>query len=316
MTTAASTFSLIGQVAESTPTTLKAISGATVTVVDGPNAGKSATTDGSGNYSLTGLKSSGFTVNVSANTYVSQSRGVTLTSNQTLSFRLSRATSTVQPIPFELTGSITDDDGKAVANAKLTVEFLLSDAPFTGFSDVSGLTDGAGRYRIDFIAVPGAMHGPTGTNDAVALSYVSSSGYEGDVRYILATTQDVSQDVHLHRISRMTAGESTVVTVTPNDTICDNNAQDQHPWSPESVCRSVRIVAPSDGVMALEAVAIDSGTHPPLEVEVATNGRGCACLANPTSISVTAGTEVKASIEIDWGSPSQSFTLTTSMAHK
>jgi hypothetical protein len=78
----------------------------------------------------------------------------------------------------------------------------------------------------------------------------------------------------------------------------------------------VRIVAASDGVMTLEAVAITSGTHPPLEVEVAANGRGCACLANPGSISVAAGTEVKATIEIDWGSPSQSFTLTTSMAHE
>src|SRR5262249_27063978 len=48
----------------------------------------STTTDASGNYSFSGLEQSGFTVSVSAPTYVTQSEGVTLTSNQTLSFQL------------------------------------------------------------------------------------------------------------------------------------------------------------------------------------------------------------------------------------
>src|SRR5437762_1124451 len=83
------TFSLSGQVTESGTST--AIGGAKVSIADGPNAGRSTTTDSSGNYSLTGLQQSGFTVNVSADNYQPQSKGMTLTSNQTLSFQLVRA---------------------------------------------------------------------------------------------------------------------------------------------------------------------------------------------------------------------------------
>lgn len=83
------TFNLTGQVTDSS--TGSGISNANVAIADGPNTGKSTTTDGSGNYAFTGLQQSGFTVNASANNYVSQSKGVTLTSNQILSFQLVRS---------------------------------------------------------------------------------------------------------------------------------------------------------------------------------------------------------------------------------
>ena len=86
--TGPSTSSLSGQVTDSV--TSNAIPGAVVSIADGPNAGRSATTDASGNYNLTGLQRSGFTVNVTAAGYTPTSRGVTLTSDQTVSFRLTR----------------------------------------------------------------------------------------------------------------------------------------------------------------------------------------------------------------------------------
>jgi hypothetical protein len=310
-TAAPTTFSLSGTVRDST--TGSGISGATVTVMDGVNARKSTTTSSSGSYSLTGLQQSGFTVNVSANNYLSQSMGVTLTSNQTLSFGLNRTTSTVQPMAFALTGTAADDDGQPVVNANLYLDFLTSDVPGTYYAHASGVTDGAGFYRIDFTAVPGAMHGPSGTNNAIAFGGLSKSGYDGDSRYVLGTTHDVSQNFHLHRIKRMTAGESTVVTVSPDDTICNNNTQDFHPWPQEFVCRSVHVMAPSDGVMTLEAFSTQGGAHPPLELEIV-GGDACCSLQNPRSIQVTAGTEVVVSVEMVWGSTaSQSFTLNTSI---
>lgn len=42
------------------------------------------------------------------------------------------------------------------------------------------------------------------------------------IRYIRGTIQNV----HLHRIDRIAAGESTPVTVAPDDTLCVNNVQD------------------------------------------------------------------------------------------
>lgn len=61
------------------------ISGATVSIGDGPNIGKSTTTNASGVYSLAGLTQSGFTVTFSAPGFVSTPRGVSLASNVTLS---------------------------------------------------------------------------------------------------------------------------------------------------------------------------------------------------------------------------------------
>jgi hypothetical protein len=62
-----------------------------VSIVDSVNAGKSTATSTSGSYTFTGLQQAGMTVNVSAANYVAQSKGVTLTSNQTLSFQMVRA---------------------------------------------------------------------------------------------------------------------------------------------------------------------------------------------------------------------------------
>lgn len=84
-----STFTLTGSVSS---TTGGGIGGATVTVVDGANAGKSATTDGAGSFSLTSLQPGGFTVRARAQYYEEASVGVTVTSNTSTSLSL-------RPIP-------------------------------------------------------------------------------------------------------------------------------------------------------------------------------------------------------------------------
>jgi hypothetical protein len=80
------TFSLSGTVTSST--TGAAISGATVRIVDGANAGKSTSSASSGAYSFSGLAVAGQTVSASATNFVSLSKGVSTTSNQTLDFQL------------------------------------------------------------------------------------------------------------------------------------------------------------------------------------------------------------------------------------
>ncbi len=59
------------------------IAGATVSVADGPNAGKTSSADGSGRYSLSGLAFAGFTVNVSAPGFAGTSRGISLSASST-----------------------------------------------------------------------------------------------------------------------------------------------------------------------------------------------------------------------------------------
>lgn len=82
------TWSLAGTVTETSPTTSVAISGATVTIADGPDAGKNTTTAASGAFSFTGLKQAGFTVTAAKSGYASSSQGVTLDGNKSLTFRL------------------------------------------------------------------------------------------------------------------------------------------------------------------------------------------------------------------------------------
>ena len=144
-----------------------------------------------------------------------------------------------------------------------------------------------------------------------SLVFATANGYEEDTRYYQAP----SQDFHLYPIHRIAAGDSTVVSVAPHDTLCANNF-DSPGWGADYICRSVRIVAPTDGVMTI-GLSAQGAAVPRVEVEIVWTGAGPCCserLENPTSISVTAGTEVKADVEIAPGSTtSQSFTLTTAM---
>jgi hypothetical protein len=80
------TFALSGRVTESGGSF--AISEATVRFEDGSNAGRFATTDGSGNYRIDNLQRGGFTVSASANGYTSRSQGVDITADRTLNFSL------------------------------------------------------------------------------------------------------------------------------------------------------------------------------------------------------------------------------------
>jgi hypothetical protein len=173
-------------------------------------------------------------------------------------------------------------------------------------------TDTSGNYR--FTGLPAQSNALVWASDrrpGAAIDPIDN--YEADFRLF----RSAPQNFHLYRVQRITAGDSTVVTVAPDDTLCVNNVQDMHPWPQEFVCRSVRVVAPGDGIMTLEAVSPQDGARPVLEVETVGDnpGRfGDPTLGNPTSIQVTAGTEVVAHVEIVSGSTaSQSFVLKTSM---
>jgi hypothetical protein len=149
--------------------------------------------------------------------------------------------------------------------------------------------------------------------DQGGMTFIEADGYARDYRYVHGTTHNV----HLHPIKWITAGDSTPVIVAPDDTLCVNNMQDSPGLGPDYLCRSVRVVAPSTGVMTLEAFSTTNGPPPLLEVEIVVSGNGPCCserLENPTSILVSAGTEVVAHVEMPVGSAtSQSFTLNTSM---
>jgi hypothetical protein len=161
-------------------------------------------------------------------------------------------------------------------------------------------TDGSGRYSLTGLPGPGGG----------AMVWASAEGYEEDLHYYRAT----SQDFRLYPIERISAGGSTAVTVRPDDSMCWNNIHEPG-WGNDYVCRLVR-VGSSDGVLTVEAVPIDGGSRPPLVVSVRAGNRVIdERLGNPVSVGLTGGTEAIAFVEIAAGSPApQSFTLTTSIA--
>lgn len=98
---AAQTFTLGGAVTETAPTTTNKIPGATITFIDGSNAGKSATADGAGNYALAGLATGGFTVRTTAAGYNEKSQPVTINANTSLTVQLN-------PVPQTLSSTRND----------------------------------------------------------------------------------------------------------------------------------------------------------------------------------------------------------------
>lgn len=119
----ATTFNLSGTVSS---TSGGAINGATVRIVDGSNAGRSTTTSSAGSYSFTGLAVSGMTVNASATNYIATSRGVTLTSSQTVDFQLA-------PIPLFTRGGTGDtvfDMPTTVSRIRITGRYTANSSNF------------------------------------------------------------------------------------------------------------------------------------------------------------------------------------------
>jgi hypothetical protein len=262
-----------------------------VSITSGPNANKSTTTDASGRYAFTGLVfPTGLTnFTVAADNYLPLNEGVTgLTS--TLNFVLRSA-----PPTIVLTGQVTDGTTSApIAGATVFIN-----------GRYQGTTDGSGHYSLTGLLDAG---GSSGSSD---VTRVSAMNYEWDYHYIRGTIQNV----RLYQIQQITAGDSKVVTVAPDDTLCVNDLEDTPEWGDSCVCRSVRVVAPSAGLLTVEALSVQDGTHPPVEVQTMGIVPFIARMGDPTSIQVTAGTQVLVMVEISSGSTtSQSFVVHTSIS--
>ena len=213
-----------------------------------------------------------------------------------------------QQAGFELTGTVTGDDGRVIAGTKVAVNFQPSSGGH--FIDVSTTTDSTGKYDVTFDAVQGGY-----LEGATALVLVAADGYEDEFRWFRPASGARLQTVDLHprAIRQITAGDTASVTVTPDDTPCINNVQDFPGLGPDYFCRTVRIVATSAGLLTIDAVPVQDGQpRPQLETEFTTSTG--ELLGNPRVMTVTAGQVIRANIELLAGLPAQTFELKTSMA--
>ena len=78
------TFTITGQVVNAV--NVAPITGANVEILDGPNAGKAATTDSNGRYSIGGVSIAGFTMRARAEGFVDNTQAIRIFGDQAVNF--------------------------------------------------------------------------------------------------------------------------------------------------------------------------------------------------------------------------------------
>jgi hypothetical protein len=179
---------------------------------------------------------------------------------------------------FEVTGIVTDEQGAPVAGAAATMAYWLDGR----VRRPSVLTDALGSYTIEFTSNPW-----TSTNGrGAARAEVGAEGYDWYWRTVLATSPRLVENFRLLRIKRITAGDSIVLSVTPDNGECLG-------WL-YGPCGRIRVAAVADGNLTIDAnLTGQPESLPQLEV-CCTSGN--ERYGNPVTLPVIAGTEV--SVEV------------------
>jgi hypothetical protein len=129
---------------------------------------------------------------------------------------------------------LTEDDQPVPA---ATVKMLGSPVPAT--------TDGNGVYQLD-VSEPALWTGNWG--------WVTHPLYEDTQKVVpwAAGQADVTQNFRLYRSMTLAAGESAHLAITPDSSVCTNDAPQFY------LCRTVHIAVPSSGTLVLDTIADDS----------------------------------------------------------
>jgi hypothetical protein len=208
-----------------------------------------------------------------------------------------------QLLPFHISGVATDDDGRPVAGARVTIRpFIFGQSP----PPIVTTTDAAGFYRVEFEGMRDAVGG-------LGTVLAEQPGHENHWRYLGPSfPQEIIRNFHLYRVKQIRPGEPVSVIVRPDDSACGLDDE----W----VCRTVRIAAPQGGILKLTLVAHNPQDQTGLEVlERAPSGGFVQrrCCSAEASLHVSAGAEVIANILVWWSTTAtHSFTLGTSFVRE
>ncbi len=161
------------------------IANAQVKVLDGPNAGRTATTDTSGKALLSNLVSSGFTVEVTASGYGTATQGVTVTGAVAITVKLSARPPNITGLTassnraepgdsIQLTATVRDDP---VPADQLTYQWSSTAGTFTGTGpSVQWQAPKGPATPADYVltlTVSKKVSGPAGNSDVSATADVT-----------------------------------------------------------------------------------------------------------------------------------------------
>lgn len=201
-----------------------------------------------------------------------------------------RPTNTVD---VEVTGIVTDERGAPLPGAAVTMAHYVGE--LVHWPSVQ--TDASGSYRIGFTGTPLG-------NGFVARAQVVADGYEEYWRSLKHGEAANAQNFRLYRLTRIVAGESTLLTVQPDLGECRS-------WM-ALACGVVRITIPKPGRLTVEVVSNESSTEKPL-LEICCES-GNEVHGNPVSVNVTPGSEFVLLVGLGQGvSTTRSFVVKTTL---
>jgi hypothetical protein len=175
---------------------------------------------------------------------------------------------------FEVSGVVTDDQGMPVVGAEVTMSHWLEGRVLRP----SVRTNGSGGYTIAFTSNPFV----NGSDRGAARAEVVAEGYEWYWRTVVATIPPLVENFRLHRLERLTAGGSIVLSVTLDNGDCTG-------WLAKP-CGRLRVAAPADGNLTIEAVPTEVPAGLPQIQACCVSGN--EVYGNPVTLPVAAGTEV------------------------
>jgi len=160
------------------------------------------------------------------------------------------------------------------------------------------VTDGNGYYDLAAaLLVSGNVFG----NDVT----ITKAGYE-DTHAWVPGLDDMMQDFGLYHVLTLAAGDSVHLAINPDNSLCGLDE--------EFRCRTIRVVMPSSGMLALETIADDPANAFWLAIGESFQFQYPFALRTQISTSMDAGSTVPVQVLRPWQAPPapQGFTLKTS----
>ena len=193
-------------------------------------------------------------------------------------------------ITVQLSGTVVDGNGAAVPAATVTVRPFIPVRPAPALSTT---TAADGTYSFIFENAARQFD--------VASVQVEKAGYE-PVKRVVAPASVVLQTVRIHPITTIALGDARIL-VTPEDAFC--GLEDE--W----LCRTVWVVAPGDGFLTVDVIAVNPGTRPAVDL----NRTFAFPYAATRSIPVNAGARVRVDVfGLYWqATVSEAFTVRTTI---